>query len=65
MGYSQHSGMVIVADGTEAAAKRLANVLVNDCSGGVMRHADAGYELAIETAKNYGLKSADGEISCQ
>lgn len=55
MGYSQHSGMVIVADGTEAAAKRLANVLVNDCGSGVMRHADAGYELAIETAKNYGL----------
>ena len=56
MGYSQHSGMVIVADGTDAAAKRLANVLVNDCGSGVMRHADAGYELAIETAKNYGLK---------
>lgn len=55
MGYSQHSGMVIVADGTETAAKRLANVLVNDCGSGVMRHADAGYELAIETAKNYGL----------
>lgn len=55
MGYSQHSGMVIVADGTEAAAKRLANVLVNDCGSGVMRHADAGYKLAIETAKNYGL----------
>lgn len=55
MGYSQHSGMVIVADGTEAAAKRLANVLVNDCGSGVMRHADAGYELAIKTAKNYGL----------
>lgn len=55
MGYSQHSGMVIVADGTDAAAKRLANVLVNDCGSGVMRHADAGYELAIETAKNYGL----------
>lgn len=55
MGYSQHSGMAIVADGTEAAAKRLANVLVNDCGSGVMRHADAGYELAIETAKNYGL----------
>lgn len=56
MGYSQHSGMVIVADGTDAASKRLANVLVNDCGSGVMRHADAGYELAIETAKNYGLK---------
>lgn len=55
MGYSQHSGMVIVADGTDAAAKRLARVLVNDCGSGVMRHADAGYELAIKTAKEYGL----------
>lgn len=55
MGYSQHSGMVIVADGTDAAQKRLARVLVNDCGSGVMRHADAGYELAIETAKNFGL----------
>ena len=56
MGYSQHSGMVIVADGTEAAAERLARVLVNDCGSGVMRHADAGYELAVETAKKQGLK---------
>ncbi|UNU73123.1 urocanate hydratase [Moraxella nasovis] len=56
MGYSQHSGMVIVADGTDEAAARLANVLVNDCGSGVMRHADAGYELAIKTAKEYGLK---------
>ena len=55
MGYSQHSGMVIVADGTDAAAARLANVLVNDCGSGVMRHADAGYELAIETANKQGL----------
>ncbi len=55
MGYSQHSGMVIVADGTDAAARRLARVLVNDCGSGVMRHADAGYELAIKTAKEYGL----------
>ncbi len=56
MGYSQHSGMVIVADGTDAAAQRLARVLVNDCASGVMRHADAGYDLAIETAKRYGLQ---------
>jgi urocanate hydratase len=56
MGYSQHAGVVIVADGTEAAEKRLARVLVNDCASGVMRHADAGYELAIETAKRHGLK---------
>jgi urocanate hydratase len=56
MGYSQHSGVVIVADGTEAADKRLARVLVNDCASGVMRHADAGYELAVEAAKRFGLK---------
>jgi urocanate hydratase len=55
MGYSQHAGMVIVADGTEAAAKRLARVLVNDCASGVMRHADAGYEAAIECAKRHNL----------
>ncbi len=56
MGYSQHSGMVIVADGSDAAEKRLARVLVNDCASGVMRHADAGYELAIQTARKHGLK---------
>ncbi|TCO83149.1 urocanate hydratase [Plasticicumulans lactativorans] len=56
MGYSQHAGMVIVADGTEAAARRLARVLVNDCGSGVMRHADAGYERAIATARQQGLK---------
>ncbi|MBS0444844.1 MAG: urocanate hydratase [Proteobacteria bacterium] len=56
MGYSQHAGMVIVADGSEAAAKRLARVLVNDSGSGVMRHADAGYELAAETARAQGLK---------
>ncbi|MCD6662076.1 MAG: urocanate hydratase [Comamonas sp.] len=56
MGYSQHAGMVIVADGTDAAAERLARVLVNDCGSGVMRHADAGYEKAVETAKRFGLK---------
>ncbi|PZQ00660.1 urocanate hydratase [Pseudorhodoferax sp. Leaf265] len=56
MGYSQHAGMVIVCDGTEAADKRLARVLINDCGSGVMRHADAGYELAVATAKKFGLK---------
>jgi len=56
MGYSQHAGLVIVADGTEAAAKRLARVLVNDSGSGVMRHADAGYEAAIECARRNGLK---------
>ncbi|NEX60925.1 urocanate hydratase [Noviherbaspirillum galbum] len=55
MGYSQHAGMVIVADGTDAAAKRLARVLVNDCASGVMRHADAGYEQAVACAKRFGL----------
>jgi urocanate hydratase len=51
MGYSQHSGMVIVADGTDEAAARIANVLWNDPATGVMRHADAGYEIARECAK--------------
>ncbi len=55
MGYSQHSGVVIVADGTDAAAKRLARVLVNDSGSGVMRHADAGYESAVECAKRNHL----------
>ena len=56
MGYSQHAGMVIVADGSEAAAQRLARVLVNDCGSGVMRHADAGYETAVACAQRNGLK---------
>jgi len=51
MGYSIHAGMVIVADGTDAAAQRLSRVLRNDPGIGVIRHADAGYELAKETAK--------------
>lgn len=55
MGYSIHAGMVIVADGTEDAAQRLARVLRNDPGMGVIRHADAGYELAKETAKANGL----------
>jgi urocanate hydratase len=56
MGYSQHSGVVIVADGTEAAAKRLARVLWNDPGTGVMRHADAGYDIAIDCARDKGLQ---------
>jgi urocanate hydratase len=56
MGYSQHSGVVIVCDGSEAADKRIARVLWNDPGTGVMRHADAGYEIAIECAKEQGLK---------
>jgi urocanate hydratase len=56
MGYSQHSGVVIVCDGTEAADRRLARVLWNDPGTGVMRHADAGYEIARQCAKEQGLK---------
>jgi len=55
MGYSQHSGMVIVADGTPEAAKRLERVLWNDPATGVMRHADAGYEIARNCATEMGL----------
>jgi urocanate hydratase len=55
MGYSQHAGMVIVADGTPEAARRLERVLWNDPATGVMRHADAGYELAIDCARDKGL----------
>ncbi len=55
MGYSQHSGVVIVADGTPEAAKRLERVLWNDPATGVMRHADAGYEIAKDAAREHGL----------
>ncbi|HTW36855.1 MAG TPA: urocanate hydratase [Rhizomicrobium sp.] len=55
MGFSQHAGMVIVCDGTNAAAKRIARVLWNDPATGVMRHADAGYDTAIECARENGL----------
>ena len=50
MGFSQHSGVVIVCDGTDDAAKRVGRVLRNDPATGVMRHADAGYEIAINCA---------------
>ncbi|WP_411834364.1 urocanate hydratase [Pseudoxanthomonas mexicana] len=56
MGYSQHSGVVIVCDGSEAADKRIARVLWNDPGTGVMRHADAGYEVAQQCAREQGLK---------
>jgi urocanate hydratase len=56
MGFSQHSGVVIVADGTDAAAKRLERVLWNDPATGVMRHADAGYESARDCARDHGLR---------
>jgi urocanate hydratase len=55
MGYSQHAGMVIVCDGSHAAAKRIERVLWNDPASGVMRHADAGYEAAIACARQQGL----------
>ena len=55
IGYSQHAGMVIVCDGSEAAAARIERVLWNDPATGVMRHADAGYDEAIECAREFGL----------
>ncbi len=55
MGYSQHAGVVIVCDGTDAAARRIERVLWNDPASGVMRHADAGYSKAVEVAKGNGL----------
>ncbi len=56
MGYSQHAGQVIVADGTPEAARRLERVLTTDPGMGVVRHADAGYEIAVEAAKRHGIK---------
>jgi urocanate hydratase len=56
MGFSQHAGMVIVADGTPEAARRLERVLWNDPATGVMRHADAGYEIARDCAREHGLR---------
>jgi len=55
IGYSQHAGVVIVCDGTDAAARRIERVLWNDPASGVMRHADAGYALAIDCAREQGL----------
>jgi urocanate hydratase len=55
MGFSQHAGMVIVCDGTEEAARRIGRVLWNDPATGVMRHADAGYDIAIDCALEHGL----------
>ena len=56
MGFSHHAGVVIVCDGTEAAARRVARVLWNDPATGVMRHADAGYGIAQDCAREQGLK---------
>ena len=55
IGFSQHAGMVVVCDGSEAAARRLERVLTNDPATGVMRHADAGYEEAIACAREHRL----------
>ena len=55
MGFSQHADVVIVCDGTDAAAKRIERVLWNDPATGVMRHADAGYKIAVECAGELGL----------
>lgn len=55
MGYSQHAGLVVVCDGSEAADRRIGRVLWNDPASGVMRHADAGYEIAVECAEEFGL----------
>ena len=55
MGFSQHAGVVIVCDGSEAADRRIARVLNNDPATGVMRHADAGYDIAIDCARKHGL----------
>ena len=56
MGFSQHAGMVICADGTDDAARRIERVLWNDPASGVMRHADAGYEIALDCAQEQGLR---------
>ncbi|MDO4636424.1 MAG: urocanate hydratase [Lautropia sp.] len=56
MGYSQHAGVVIVCDGTKEADERIARVLFNDPASGVLRHADAGYQSAIDCAREHGLK---------
>jgi urocanate hydratase len=60
IGYSQHAGQVIVADGTPAAAKRLERVLTTDPGMGIVRHADAGYQTAIDAAKKHGIKMPMG-----
>ncbi len=56
IGYSQHAGMVVVADGTEEMERRLERVLTTDPGTGVMRHADAGYDEAVRFAKEHGVK---------
>jgi urocanate hydratase len=55
MGYSQHAGVVMVCDGTPEAAAKIERVLWNDPATGVMRHADAGYDIAVQCAREHGL----------
>ena len=64
MGYSQHAGVVIVCDGTDAAAKRIERVLWNDPGTGVMRHADAGYDDAVAVRAGAGPEAADACPFC-
>ena len=56
IGYSLHAGMVVVADGTDAQAEKLSRVLTTDPGTGVMRHTDAGYDEALDCAREHGLK---------
>jgi urocanate hydratase len=56
IGYSQHAGMVIVADGTDLAAEKLERVLTSDPGMGVIRHVDAGYERAVDVARERGVR---------
>jgi urocanate hydratase len=62
IGYSIHAGMVVVADGTDAAAARLERVLTTDPGMGVIRHADAGYERALDVARDRGVRIPMAEI---
>src|SRR2546430_4207293 len=62
IGYSQHAGQVIVADGTPEAARRLQRVLTNDPALGVLRHADAGYEAALGCAREQNLTLPMGKL---
>ncbi|PCJ11323.1 MAG: hypothetical protein COB04_19260, partial [Gammaproteobacteria bacterium] len=65
MGFSQHAGLVIVADGTEAAAQRIQRALWNDPASGVMRHADAGYPDAIQCAQEQQLDLPSVDIKSE
>jgi urocanate hydratase len=62
MGYAQHAGLVICCDGSHAAAERIKRVLWNDPASGVMRHADAGYDIAKQCAREHNLNLGAIEI---